>query len=176
MNCGCNPPRDAVNSPPKHLSKLKKTTYTRSLTEKTITNPQKSLKIHQNPSKSPQNPPKIPQFIMVFWCLPQVTLIEVLNPAPSAVVVGSTGSSSSMKRSTYCRRAAASCGGGSQEKGQTRGKNGEITRENRGNSPGKIGKTMENLLISWGKIWRESIEGWFDGTEWCGFQKRWIRC
>ena len=42
---------------------------------------------------------------------------ETLKPAPSAVVVGSTGSSSSMKRSTYCRRAAASYNGETQAAG-----------------------------------------------------------
>ncbi len=42
---------------------------------------------------------------------------ETLKPAPSAVVVGSTGSSSSIKRSTYCRRAAASYNGEAQAAG-----------------------------------------------------------
>ena len=186
MNWGYNPPRDAgkkKNGNHQNISQnLKKTRHTPELHPK---NNNKSPKIPQDPpkspkipSKSPQNPPKIPQFTMVFWCLPhQVTLIEVLNPVPSAVVVGSTGSSSSMKRSTYCRRAAASCGG--ERLPRERSNAGEKWRNHpgklrklwktRGNSPGKIGKTMENLLISWGTIWRESIEG-------CGFQKRWIRC
>ena len=182
MNWGYNPPRDAgkkkKREPPKHLSKLKKnTTYTRASPKKQQQipkNPSRSTKIPQDPSKSP----KIPQFTMVFWCLPhQVTLIEVLNPVPSAVVVGSTGSSSSMKRSTYCRRAAASCGRGEAPKRKVK-RGGKMEK-----SPGKTEKTMENprkftrknwknqenLLISWGTIWRESIEG-------CGFQKRWIRC
>ena len=61
MNCGCNPPRDAVNSPPKHLSKLKKNDIhpkphrkNNNKSPKIPQDPPKSLKI---PSKSPQNPP-----------------------------------------------------------------------------------------------------------------------